>query len=184
MTPELKILNGLVREKYGAVCWSHKIQEKQSEIYANRYNRLETLNIVGSAIVGGGILSLFFADYTIVKAIAAILSFMTAAIAAYFKSFDLKALAKNNKSAALKLLCIRDELKILLMEIKVGQSDYETLVQSYKDIQKRLDTIYQEAPDTTEKAVEMAKIALEVKKDNEITDEEIDRNLPEELKSK
>jgi len=52
----------------------------------------------------------------------------------------------------------------------------------FENLVKRLDSIYQEAPDTTEKAVERARISLNVNKDNEITDEEIDGNLPEELR--
>jgi len=183
MTEDYKILNGTVRSTYGSVCWSHKIQEKQADIYAKRYKRMETINVLCSVAVGVGVLSLFWADSLIVKVLSAVVSFASAFIAAYFKSFDLKELSKGNKNAALKLLGIRDELKYLLMQIKAEKSDFETLAKDYKNILKRLDAIYLEAPTTSEKAVELAREALEIKKDNEITDEEIDRNLPEELRS-
>lgn len=182
MTEDYKILKGTVRSMYGSVCWSHKIQEKQAEIYANKYRHMETINIVCSAAVGVGVLSLFFADCLIIKLLSTIVSFASAFIAAYFKSFDLKELSKDNKKAALKLLGIRDELKFLLMMIKAEKSNFEILSSEYKEIIKRLDSIYLEAPNTSEKAVELARIALEVNKDNEITDEEINRNLPEELR--
>ena len=52
----------------------------------------------------------------------------------------------------------------------------------YKSIVTKLDKIYAEAPRTTDKAVDKARIALNITKDNDFTEEEIDRNLPDILK--
>ena len=46
---------------------------------------------------------------------------------------------------------------------------------------KRLGEVYKDAPNTTDQAVEKASEALNVKKDNEFSDIEIDANLPESL---
>ena len=47
-----------------------------------------------------------------------------------------------------------------------------------KYIVKKTNEIYLEAPRTSDKAVERARVALEVKKDNTFSDEEIDLFLP------
>lgn len=182
MNNELKAFKGVVRNKYGSVVWSHKIQEKQAEIYSEKYILLSKINIGCSAIVGCGILSLFYTNWLWVKIFSAVVSFGSAFVSLYFKSFDLKGLSSGNKATALKLLVIRDELQLLLLKIKTEKWEYDDLYLEFENLVKRLDSIYQEAPDTTEKAVERARISLNVNKDNEITDEEIDGNLPEELR--
>ena len=69
----------------------------------------------------------------------------------------------------------------MLLKIKLKKQDISELVNSYDDIIKRLGEIYKDAPSTTNQAVEKASEALNVKKDNEFSDIEIDANLPESL---
>ena len=53
---------------------------------------------------------------------------------------------------------------------------------SKKDILKELDEIDQSAPNTTEKAVKLARKALNVSKDNTFTEDEINAFLPDGLR--
>ena len=68
------------------------------------------------------------------------------------------------------------------MKIKLKADTVENLVQRYEDLVKKTNEIYLEAPRTSDKAVERARVALEVKKDNTFSDEEIDLFLPESLR--
>lgn len=68
------------------------------------------------------------------------------------------------------------------MLISLKQKNINELTELYQDIILKLDAIYLEAPRTTDKAVEKARIALNITKDNNFTDEEININLPNTLK--
>lgn len=58
------------------------------------------------------------------------------------------------------------------------------LMKIYTNLVEQLDNIYRTAPNTTDKAVKLAGIALKVNRDNEFSDEEIDLNLPKSLRKK
>ena len=62
MIENYKILEGTVRDSYSGVVWSHKIQEKQADIYAEKYKKMETLNIVAASLTSVGIVSMIFTD--------------------------------------------------------------------------------------------------------------------------
>ena len=99
-----KLLYSEIEVKYVSVVWSHKIQEKQSDIYVGRYKKIETINIIAASLTTVGVVSIIFSDELWIKIISAILSFVTVFVGLYYKSFDLKALAQNHKNAANKLI--------------------------------------------------------------------------------
>ena len=90
MDSNYQIMLEEIRQIFASVVWTHKIQEKQADIYAKRYRILETINILMAAATSCGIITTIFVDNIVAKIIAAALSFGTLAITAYFKSFDVK----------------------------------------------------------------------------------------------
>lgn len=182
MDNEYLVLEDSVRNSFGSVVWSHKIQEKQADIYSLKYKYMETINIIAASLTSVGIVSLLFTDELWLKILSSLLSFISIFVSAFFKSFNLQELVSLHNKTAQKLLCVRDELKFLLMLICLKQKEINELTDMYKSIVIKLDKIYAEAPRTTDKAVDKARIALNVTKDNNFTDVEIDRNLPNTLK--
>lgn len=176
------VLENNTRNKYASVVWSHKIQEKQADIYSKSYKRLETANILSASLTSVGIISLIFTDQLWVKIISAILSFVTIFVSSYFKAFNLSDLRKHHKASANQLLQIRDRLEMLLLEIKIRRKQPEEILQYYKELSEELHKCYDEAPPTTDKAVKLARKALNVTKDNSFSDDEIDSFLPETLR--
>lgn len=71
---------------------------------------------------------------------------------------------------------------MLLTEIKLQSDSVENLLSRYNELVKETDSIYLEAPSTTEEAVDKASEALKIKKDNTFSDEEIDSFLPSSLR--
>ena len=171
-----------VRRSYASVVWSHKIQEKQCDIYTKQYRFLETLNIISASITSVGIVSLIFTNQFWIKIISAILSFVTIFVSAYFKSFDLHQMTLSNKTTANKLLCIRDQLYLIILKIHMECDSANDLLIQYEKTLKELDEIYQSAPNTTDRAVKLAREALNVSKDNTFTEDEINAFLPDELR--
>ena len=172
------ILEDAARNFYAGVVWSHKIQEKQADIYASRFSCLKLLNIITSSLATAGIISTIFIDPFWVKLVSAIISFISLCISAYLKFFDLQRLATSHKSTANKLIFIRDRFRFLITEIKIQDESVQNLKDKFEQLIKDTNNIYQDAPNTTDAAVKEAKKALQIKHDNSFTDDEIDSYLP------
>ena len=178
MIENYKMLEDVVRDSYASVVWSHKIQEKQADIYAEKFKKMETVNIGAASLTSVGIVALIFTDPLWLKLVSALISFATVYITAYFKSFDLQKFITSHKAAANKLIAVRDQYKVLLTEIKLKVDSVENLLARYKELVEKTDAIYLEAPTTTDEAVGKASKALKIKKENTFTDAEIDSFLP------
>ena len=178
MIENYKMLEDVVRDSYASVVWSHKIQEKQADIYAEKFKKMETVNIGAASLTSVGIVALIFTDSLWLKLVSALISFDTVYITAYFKSFDLQKFITSHKAAANKVIAVRDQYKVLLTEIKLKVDSVENLLARYKELVEKTDAIYLEAPTTTDEAVDKASKALKIKKDNTFTDAEIDSFLP------
>lgn len=171
-----------VRDTLGSVVWSHKIQEKQADIYDIRFKLMETTKIASASLTSVGVVSLIFTDQLWIKLVSALISFISVFVSTFFKSFDLQTMVNQHKSAANNLLLVRDDLKLLLLQIRLQKDDPVALFEKYESIVHQLDKIYADAPNTTNKAVEMAREALNVTQDNAFSDAEINRFLPAELR--
>lgn len=108
MIENYKMLEDVVRDSYASVVWSHKIQEKQADIYAEKFKKMETVNIGAASLTSVGIVALIFTDPLWLKLVSALISFATVYITAYFKSFDLQKFITSHKAAANKLIAVRD----------------------------------------------------------------------------
>jgi hypothetical protein len=176
------ILESSVRETFASVDWSHKIQEKQADICSTKFKIMETAKIFAASMTSIGIVSLIFTDDLWLKVISAILSFVSVFVSAFFKSFDLQTMVSQHKSAANNLLAIRNELKLIILQIHLKNLEVAALYKKYEDTVHQLDKIYADAPNTSDKAVALARVALHVTKDNTFSDEEINSFLPEKLR--
>lgn len=175
----------LIRQQFASVVWSHKIQEKQSDIYAEGYSILEFTNIIVAAATSCGIVGLIFQgeDSLGLKIVTAIFSFVTLAISAYYKSFDPSSKSKENKNAANKLIGIRNELLSLIADCHIQEKSAKEIKEQFDEVNMRLNKLYLELPTTSDSAVKRAAVAL---KNNEYsyTEDEIDCFLVSSLKGK
>ena len=175
------VQEALVRQTFVSVVWTHKIQEKQGDTEASRFHWMEVANIVCASLTSAGIVVSIFEEGVWLKIITAAISFVTVFCGAYFKSFDVKNTIAKHRATACKLVAIRNELLVLLADVKFQRKPIETLEEEYKVLLKRLHTIYDEAPATTKRAVAEAQNALNVDKEYTYSDAEIDKFLPAEL---
>ena len=184
---DYQVLLDLVRQNFASVVWTHKVQEKQADIYVEYYAKLQTMNIIAASITSCGIVSTIFAGdafQLVLKIVTATLSFFTLCITAYFKSFDLQTLGKQNKEAANQFLVIRNELLQIIGDIHIQKESLQDIEGRYSDIIRRLNELYVSAPSTTDKAVKRATQALNIKQEYTYSEEEIDLFLPASLRGK
>ncbi len=178
MADQYNILEDAVRDMFARAVWSHKIQEKQADIYQKQYKWMETVSIMCASLTSVGILSTLFTDQFWIKIVSAVLSFASVFVAAYFRSFDLNKLTKAHKEAANKLLIVRNEITCLLTSIKLKEKPVVELEDRYRELMDKANEVYKDAPTTTDKAVKLAKEALLVTGDNTFSEEEIDSYIP------
>jgi len=184
MTDKYEILEDSVRKMYASAVWSHKIQEKQADICEQKYRTLETISIICASLTSVGIISTIFDDQLWIKILSAILSFVTGFVAAYFKMFEPDKQAKNHKESANNLLIVRNNIQCLITSIKLREKTVAELEDLYQKLNDEANQEYKSAPQTTDKAVKLAKIALHVTKDNTFSEDEINSYLPEALQKR
>ena len=172
------VLESQLRQIFASVVWTHKIQEKQADIYRNRYNCLETLKIVAAAVTSAGVMSIIFTDGFILKLITAIISMVSVGITTYFKTFDLPGLASEHKASALQLIKIREQIISLLCDIKMNSIDEGKVCQVRDTLMEKMNSIYEGCLDASKKAVNKAESDLKKEGAFTYSDEEIDSYLP------
>lgn len=184
MENKYQLLLDVVRQNFASAVWTHKIQEKQADIYGENYSRLESLNILAASLTSCGIVSTIFCENLVAKIITALLSFVTLSITTYFKSFDIKNMEKQCKDTANRLVVVRNDLLHIIAEIHMKSRSVDEINHDYIQIINTLNKIYVEAPSTTQKAVERTSEALKTNNEYTYTEEEIDNFLPPTLRGK
>lgn len=175
-------LNDNVRNTFAGVVWTHKIHEKQADIYYKKHEIIKTTGIITASLTCTGVFSTIFVDQFWVKIASGLLSLISTATNLYLKHNDLNILIQRHKKTAVELLELRDEFESLLMHIKnPANHSISDLEKTYDKLKIKKNSIYKNAPITTKKAVKLAKRALNVAKDNEFSDEEINSFLPSSL---
>lgn len=182
MLDKYNILEDSVRDMFARAVWSHKVQEKQADIYQQQYKWLQIISILCASLTSISILSTIFTDQLWIKIVSTMLSFVTVFVAGYFKVFDLNALMKAHKESANKLLIIRNDITGLLTSIKIKSKKIDELENDYRTLMSKANEVYNNSPQTTEQALTKAKTALQIVGDNTFTVEEIDSYLPDALK--
>lgn len=177
-----EILEDNVRKHYTDIAWTHKIQEKEADLLAKKYKKMEILRITTSALTSAGVTSVIFSDFFLVKIITALLSFAALFVNLFFESFNLKNMIAEHKKTANEIVGIRNELQVLLMDIRLREKSFEFLENEYKRLLKSMKEIYKTAPQTSKEAVEMASKALKNLNENSYSDDEIDILLPKSLR--
>lgn len=171
-----------IRECYGRVCWSHKIQEKCADILNNRLKAIKLIQIIITAIITTGILVSVFGGSKEIGIFSAALSVLLFGLNTYTKDYDLGELAQKHTHSAVSLWDIREKYLSLLTDLK---SDILSNVEAREirdELQNQLSNIYKGAPRTITKAYDGATKALKKNEELTFSNEEIDLLLPEELR--
>lgn len=90
-------LESSVRDTLDSVVWSHKIQEKQADIYTKHFKVMETAKILSASLTSVGIVSMIFTDHLWIKIISELISFVSVFVSAQFKSFNLQTMVGQIK---------------------------------------------------------------------------------------
>ena len=175
---KIKKVEQQLRQTYAQIVWTHKIQEKQADIFRKRHNCFNVAGIIAASLTSSGIIASFFTDSNWVRIITAVISFIALFLNLYLKSYDLSSLASEHKKSALELLSIRNRLTSTLTDIKLEELGLKEIKAIRDKYLEELDTIYRGCRDAGDKAVCKARESLTNIQDNSFSEEEIDSYLP------
>ncbi|WP_435781707.1 SLATT domain-containing protein [Providencia hangzhouensis] len=181
---QLEVIEAQIRECFARVAWTHKTQEKCSDLLALRLKRFKWSQIILSALITTGILTAVFGDSKIIGVISAALSLVLTIINTYLKQDDLGGLSQRHADAAVSLWDIREKYLSLLTDIRSRSIDYGSIVEKRDLLQAELFSIYQGSPRTINKAYTLATNALKYNEELTFSDDEIDCLLPKSLRKK
>lgn len=174
-------LEAQIRECYGRVIYTHKTQEKCSDILNKRNRILKVVQIIFSSLTACGVIAIIFGNSIGFDIATAIISFITLGINLYLKEFDLGAIAQKHADAAVEVWDIREKYLSLLTDMNSGLSD--DAVKVMRDVlQERLKNIYKGAPRTNCKAYQAARDGIINNEEMYFSNEELNGLLPESLR--
>lgn len=188
MTNAEQILEGQLRECYGRVVYTHKAHEKCADALLLRNSWIKWGQIILSAIIAGGIITMFFGfewlaeGKKISEFITAILSTLLLVLNSYTKDYDLGAIAQKHRQAAAEIWLIRENYLTLLTSLRMRQLAIDEICSQRDKLLGDLHDIYSGSPSTSFKAYQEAQNALKNMEEMTFSDEEIDKFLPKELR--
>ena len=176
------LLESQIREIYGRVIYTHKTHEKCADVLKTRHDFLKYAEIILSAATTTSVLVVLFGDGKVFQLIAAFSSTILLCLTFYSKDFNLLAIAEKHKQAALDILEVREALLSLLIDIRIGNKEIESLQQKRDALNVDLVNTYRGAPKTINKAYRIASKALQENEEFTFSDSELDKFLPENLR--
>jgi len=192
METSTKILYRNIEVRYTKVTWTHKIQEKQADIYIQKSKCIKKLTCWLTVITAGGALASLssfipvFSLCGIAINIPVILTTVLPIILSYltlrYGDGVLDTKAKDNRQYAAKVHNLRNLYESLMYEIKANRLSDDDIVHRRNDLEKQENLVYsEEAPYTSKKANGLAEKALKIDKESTTEEEEIEAIVPKDL---
>ena len=169
------------RQLYWRIIWTHKIHEKQADIYSAERRRVDVSAMSLTAVSGCGILAagwLSSPPYNVIPIVIAAIS-----IFLDIKSHvtDYGTMIVEQRISAERFLSLREEALNLIAAAHDGSLDASKASTELACFELKYEQACNESPRTTPSAVSQAEKAL-ANGDGMATDEAIDRYLPESLR--
>jgi len=180
------LLLSQIHHLYASVVYTHKIQEKQADIYFRCHRRSQIAMIVLTTASGGAFLASLL-NLVLSSSLAALaisfVSLLVSAINLTMKTFKYGEQMQKHRDAAAKIWNLRESYHSLMVDL---QSEMITLAEGRErrdQLQKEASQIYENAPRTTDKACELAQNALHDDMESTYSDNEINQLLPISLRT-
>jgi ABC-type transport system involved in cytochrome bd biosynthesis fused ATPase/permease subunit len=170
-----------LRLTFGHVIYTHRAHSQLARRHA-RWNRMlqgaEALLMLVVAIASIALLSTAQLPYAIVTAIAASLAMCILILRLVF---DFDGSVRAHRTCSARLWHIREQYRALLADLKDGTVPVERARERRDALMAVLHDVYESAPPAERNMYEAARRALPSAHESALTDEEVDRFLPESL---
>jgi len=173
------VLESQIRARFGDIVYTQKTHEKCADILLSRLHKLQMWKFVLSALTTGSLVGAIFANQvrwgTIVAGFASLALFVISNI---LKEEQLGEDASRHRATARMLWSVRESYLSLITDLYIGSVSRDD-VQSKRDgLQEETGRIYSDALSTFAQGYEAARVALNVKGERSLSDDEINAFLP------
>jgi hypothetical protein len=172
----------MARELFGRAVYSHKTHEKERHVWSDKAARMFYVNIcLAAATTIFAIISAVLQPRW-VMILTALLAAASTSFVLWQSSFDPVGKENRHRTTAKELLCIREQLLLLIERCHLATEPISHLQQSLESTTRELTAVYKFAPDTSTEAYNVASTALKQGGEFTFSDAEIDAFLPTPLR--
>jgi len=150
-----------IKDLYKNVVWTHKIQEKESDILHNKQLKYNIISIIMMSITSSGILGTIFIDGLVLRIASAIVSFVSLIISIITITNNYEVLSVQHKRSALDFLCLRNELKVFLSDVEIGRYSKKEILRKRDQLYDNYNALCKNSFSASKKAVSLAEKELE-----------------------
>lgn len=166
-----------IKEAFGRVLWSHKVHEKQAEVYECQSIWLDGLSLALTAFTAGSLLYVIL-DTDAKPVVSAILSFFALLVRLFSLGFNPKSKFDSHKNTAKGLWAIKEKYIYLISDIYSDSCVNEQIITQRNQLFEETKQIYNSALATSNKAYKLATTALKVNDEHTFYEKEVDKFLP------
>jgi hypothetical protein len=170
-----------IRLSFGHVMYSHQAHAHAADRLARRAWQMKVTTIV---LTGLTLTACLVALDTVrpFRIAATVLAGLAFAAQAVYLALDAEPRVYAHRSCAARLWLIAEKYRALLAEIQDEMVGVDTVVSRRDALQGEVQAVYEHAPPADRQAYQIARKTLSGKGEVVITDEELDRFLPESLR--
>lgn len=181
---QVRILEDQIRECYGRLVWTYTTHQKCVDILEKKSKKIKILKIALNSISATGLFSYIITNQVWLPTITIIFTTLALFLDIYTLSYDIDNEINSHLDLINKLWNIRESYLSLLVDIKTNSINIKEIMKKRDELQKILNSVYENGPRTNTKAYKKASVALKINEDMTLHDEEIDLFLPDSLKRK
>ncbi len=179
---QIKILEDQIRECYGRLVWTYTTHQKHVDYLEKKSKVIKVLKIVLNVISATGLITYFITSELWLPKITIIFTSLALFLDIYTLNYDIDKEISCHVDMINKLWNIRELYLSLLIDINANCLDKKEITKKRDELQSLLNEIYKNGPRTNPKAYKKASVALKIKEDMTLHDEEIDLFLPDSIK--
>jgi hypothetical protein len=171
-----------LRLTFGHVIYTHRAHSQLAVRHARWSRGLqcgEALAVIATAVTAMVSVQTGAGAYAIaaaVTAIAALIVFVVRLV------FDFDTAASTHRACGAHLWALREQYRALLADLQDGSITLDVARDRRDALMQRLHDVYESAPPFDRQAYEAARAALPAQHEGALSDEEVDRFLPEALR--
>lgn len=171
-----------LRLTFGHIIYTHRAHARLA-LKHSRWARgllgAEVVLITATAATAMGFIQTGYSAYAVSTALTAALALVVLMLRLVF---DFEASAATHRTCGAHLWQLREQYRALLADLQDGSITLDLARDRRDALMQRLHDLYENAPPFDRSAYEAARAALPAQHEGTLSDEEVDRFLPESLK--
>lgn len=160
MDNKLSVVKSRVEDCLVSITWTHKIHEKQADIYNRQGSIVTFLSCIVTALTGSGALGMLAIQDHWLRWVTAGLAFASLFLFIYVAAFDFSGKAHAHRQAAKRFFALREEARSLLASFAINEPSVITAWSAFNILSEKYILACALAPQTTDAAVDAADDAL------------------------